>query len=84
MLSLAGNYTLGISSDITDPFAGEGLLTFLHFDPFVDMTTSASITVTEAAPVPEPATIALLGIGIARLAGGAARRKLKNKIVDNK
>ncbi len=36
-----------------------------------------------AEPVPEPATIALLGIGIAGMAGGAARRKWKQKAVDN-
>ncbi len=37
------------------------------------------VTVTE----PEPATIALPGIGIAGLAGGAARRKWKKKAVAN-
>ncbi len=34
-------------------------------------------------PAPEPATIALLGIGLAGLAGGAARKKWKRKAVDN-
>ncbi len=34
------------------------------------------------APIPEPSTVALLGVGLAGLAGGAARRKLKKKKED--
>ncbi len=35
------------------------------------------------AAVPEPATVALLGIGIAGIAGAEVRRRLKKKVVDN-
>ncbi len=36
----------------------------------------------DVAPVPEPATVALLGIGIAGMAGAEARRRRKKKAVD--
>ncbi len=59
--SEAGNFSLGISSDIIDPIAGEGLYTFLN--TALDMTTSADITeepTVTAATVPFWSTPTLL------------------------
>ncbi len=63
-----GNVTLGISSDILDP--NEGLVYF--FGGNVDIDSSIDVNV---APVPEPATVLLVGAGLIGLAG--SKKKFK-------
>jgi hypothetical protein len=68
----AGVFDLGIVSHLLDP--NEGLFTL--FDTY-DITYTARITVNEASGhVPEPATAALFGLGIAGVVYGRRRRKI--------
>ena len=61
---------------------GDGILNIALIPQNFPPNFSPLIGAMTVEPVPEPATIARLGIGIAGLAGGAARRKLKNKEVE--
>ncbi len=71
------------SSDVDPSLIGSGLLN-AEQNAFADITislTGGRVDVFNA--VPEPATVALLGIGLVGLAGAEARRRRKKKAVDN-
>ena len=64
------------SFDVLMP--GSQTLTFLHAPPYMAELGAGK----NLEPIPEPATIALLGIGLIGLAGAEVRRRRKKKAVD--
>ncbi len=62
-----------------DPRAGDGRLGFVHFGPqatsnYVGLDTLRIDTLRDPAGVPEPATLLIMGLGLAGLAAGRRRR----------
>ncbi len=78
----AGLYTLGVA----DFGEGGGGVTYDEFGftkggITLGYTYTLQISLPAAEPIPEPATVALLGIGLAGLAGAEVRRRRKKKAV---
>ncbi len=70
----AGAFSLGVTSDLTDPNQGLGLLT----GDVVDMTAFIDVSVFGAppSPVPAPSVAFLFGIGAAGLLAGRRRSRV--------
>ena len=73
---------MGVSSEIDAGWIEDHLESSSFAFPFYALSPILTVPETGGEPVPEPATVALLGIGIVGLAGAEVKRRWKKKAVD--